>query len=106
MAGNPNSGRREKPFYQALMMEIKEAGADNRKLRAIARVLLAKAEDGDMQAINAVMDRLDGKPMQQVELSGSVDTAPNRMTDEELESIAAASSAGAFEAPPSPSKLN
>lgn len=94
MAGNANSGRREKPFLTALMMEIKAAGSDNIQLRHIARALLDKAIDGDMQAINALMDRLDGKPMQQVELSGSVDNRPSGMTDEELERIAASSSAG------------
>jgi len=79
---------------QALMMEIKSAGADHIQLRAIARALLDKALEGDMQAINAVMDRLDGKPMQQVELSGSVDSKPTKLTDEELEHIATSSSAG------------
>lgn len=108
MAGNANSGRsvREKPFLQALMMEVKAAGADNIKLRLIARALLDKALDGDMQAINAVMDRLDGKPMQQVELSGSVDSKPSGMTDEELERIAASSSAGTAEASEGAKLLN
>lgn len=70
MAGNANSGRREKHFLTALLMELKDAGADMPKLRSIAKTLIQKAEEGDMQAINALMDRLDGKPMQQTEITG------------------------------------
>ncbi len=90
MAGNQNSGRREKPFFQALMMEIKAAGSDNIKLREIARILLEKAAEGDMQAINAVMDRLDGKPVQAIDHSGHIDTNLSQATDAELEAIALA----------------
>jgi hypothetical protein len=61
MAGNANSGRRERPFADALRMELLAAGEDHRKLRAIARKLIDKAEDGDMQAIKEFADRLDGK---------------------------------------------
>lgn len=64
MAGNANSGRREKPFFEALDMELKAAGADRKALRAIAAQLIAKANDGDMQAIKELADRMDGKPAQ------------------------------------------
>lgn len=64
MAGNKNSGRREKPFAEALRMELADAGADHKRLRVIARKLLDQAEEGDMQAIREVADRLDGKPAQ------------------------------------------
>ena len=68
-SGNPKGRAVEKPFADALRMEIKAAGADHQQLRAIARKLLDKAEAGDMQAINCLADRLDGKPFQAVELS-------------------------------------
>lgn len=75
MAGNKNSGRRaERPFADALRMEIAEAGEDRKRLRVIARRLLDKAEDGDMQAINALADRLDGKPSQQLDIDATVTT--------------------------------
>lgn len=68
MAGNANSGRRqEKPFADALAMEIASAGEDRKDLRQIARVLISKAKAGDMQAMTCLIDRLDGKPMQQIE---------------------------------------
>jgi ribosomal protein L9 len=38
-----------------------------KRLRAIARVHIAKAEAGDMQAIRELADRLDGKPTQMLE---------------------------------------
>jgi uncharacterized protein DUF5681 len=68
-SGNPKGRAVEKPFADALRMEIKEAGSDHQQLRAIARKLLDKAEAGDMQAINCLADRLDGKLPQAVELS-------------------------------------
>jgi len=69
-SGNPQGRAVEKPFADALRMEIKTAGADHQQLRAIARKLLDKAEAGDMHAINCLADRLDGKPAQAVELGG------------------------------------
>jgi hypothetical protein len=71
-SGNPRGRAAEKPFADALRMEIKAAGDDHQKLRAIAKRLLEKAEEGDMQAINCLADRLDGKPQQAVEVSGDV----------------------------------
>jgi len=38
-----------------------------RRLRAIIEKLFEKAEQGDLQAIREVMDRLDGKPVQAIE---------------------------------------
>ena len=72
MAGNNNSGRRsgerpEKPFLEALRMEISESATDHKKLRRIAKVLLARCEAGDMAAIKELADRLDGKPTQIIE---------------------------------------
>lgn len=67
MAGNANSGRREKPFAKALAMEIAEAGENSKALRNIARKLIAKAEEGDMQAIKEFIDRTDGKAVQQID---------------------------------------
>ena len=69
-SGNPHGRAVEKPFADALRLEIKAAGADHQQLRAIARKLLDKAEAGDMQAINCLANRLDGKPAQAVELGG------------------------------------
>lgn len=75
MAGNKNSGRRaEKPFADALRMELTASGEDHKALRAIARQLIAKAEGGDMQAIQELANRTDGKPSQQLDIDAVVTT--------------------------------
>lgn len=67
MAGNANSGRRaEKPFADALRMQLAEAGKDHKALRMIALALIEKATSGDMQAIKELADRTDGKVPQAV----------------------------------------
>ena len=59
----------EKPFADALRLEIKATGSNQKQLRVIARKLLEKAADGDMQAISCVADRRNGKPLQQMEVA-------------------------------------
>lgn len=67
MAGNANSGRKqEKPFRDALRMELAAAGDDNKALRRIAAALIARAEEADLVAIKEVADRIDGKVPQAV----------------------------------------
>jgi len=66
---NPLGRRIEKPFADALRIEIAEAGEDQRVLRRIARNLLRMAQNKKgLQALPAIMalaDRLDGKPAQE-----------------------------------------
>lgn len=62
-----NKGK-DKPFTDALRMEIAAAGEDHKALRAIARNLIDLAQKPDiaaLPAINAIADRLDGKPAQE-----------------------------------------
>ncbi len=62
MAGRPlGSPNKDKPFRDALRLEIAEAGEDRPSLRLIAQALLKQANTGDVQAIKEVADRLDGK---------------------------------------------
>jgi ribosomal protein L17 len=46
---------------------------DGAKLRSIVEKIIEKAEDGDMMAARELLDRVDGKPKQQVELSGDAE---------------------------------
>lgn len=69
---NPRGQQRDKPFRDALRMELAAVGADQKALRAIARKLIAQAESGDMQAVKEIADRMDGKPAQSVEMSGGL----------------------------------
>ena len=83
MAGNANSGpKREKPFRDALLMELKAAGEDHKTLRRIARAVISRAEEGEIQAIKEIADRLDGKVPQGIE-NGDPDQ-PFKMTFEWL----------------------
>ena len=66
----PRGQQRDKPYREALRMELAAAGEDMKKLREIARVHIARCEAGDMQAIKDLGDRLDGKPAQILEHSG------------------------------------
>lgn len=74
MAGNANSGRRqEKPFRDALRMELAALkDEDPRALRSIAKKLLEKASEGDLQAIKELADRTDGKAVQQLDVDANV----------------------------------
>ena len=59
--------KQEKPFRDALMLALKEAHGEHKKLRAVAESLVERAIEGDVRAITEVADRLDGKPTQQIE---------------------------------------
>ncbi|MDE2099595.1 MAG: hypothetical protein KGL39_20250 [Patescibacteria group bacterium] len=83
-AGVPN---KDKPFRDALRMEIAEAQADEnpRSLRLVARKLLDRALSGDVQAIKEIGDRLDGKPAQAI--TGDNELDPIRVIQEIRRSI-------------------
>jgi ribosomal protein L17 len=71
-SGNPAGRRAEKPFADALRMELAAAGTDHKALRKVAATLIAKAQDGDMSAIKELADRLDGKAVQGIEADVSM----------------------------------
>ena len=62
-SGNPAGRPKSRPFNDALRAEIKAAENDPEILRSVAKALLEKALSGDVAAINALGDRLDGKPI-------------------------------------------
>lgn len=77
MAGNANSGRRqEKPFADALRMELKAVGEDHKALRMIAQKLIDKASGGDLAAIQELANRTDGKVAQQLIHTGDEEGGP------------------------------
>ena len=67
---------KEKSFANMLNIALKEAdgrtldGQPNTKLRQIAEKLVAKAIEGEGWAIKEIADRTDGKPFQQIEMTG------------------------------------
>lgn len=107
-SGNPLGRKSEKPFADALRMELAAAGADHKALRCIARnlILLAQKEEKEaLPAINAIADRLDGKPAQESTVHVTRAKAAE-ISDDDLADIAAGSGTGAAEAPVDPSKFN
>lgn len=66
--GNDNA-KKAKVWSDALRKYITQNPKD---LEAAAKALIAKAKDGDVSAIKELGDRLEGKAMQSVEMSGDL----------------------------------
>lgn len=64
-AGTPGP-KHNKLFREALALAVKRMEGDKTDLARIAEALVNKAKEGDVPAINAVADRLDGKPPQAI----------------------------------------
>ena len=75
-SGNPRGRASEKPFRDALMLAVMEAGKDGKNLRRLARSLVQQGLEGNVQAISAIADRLDGKPIQQQEIKADIAVSP------------------------------
>jgi hypothetical protein len=70
---NPNGARKERKFYQVLLIALNAEGPDIR-LRRIAEQLVKAAEKGEPWAIRELMDRIDGKVPQATILQGDEET--------------------------------
>ncbi len=71
MAGRPAGAQnKDKPFREALRMELVAAGDDHKTLRKIAKNLIAIASTANdpaaLPAIREIADRMDGKPVQAI----------------------------------------
>jgi hypothetical protein len=65
------SGRKDKLWRDALMLAVKREGIDGRVLLAKAAEACAEAAaNGDLAAMKEIGDRIDGKAIQQTEISG------------------------------------
>jgi hypothetical protein len=68
-AGRPKGAEtKDKPFREALRMELAAVGKDLKGLRLIAKAVIASATEGKMDAVREIADRLDGKPSQSVDI--------------------------------------
>ncbi len=68
-SGNPGGRPKSKPFTDALRLAVHEADGDATKLRRIAAKLTEMAMDGDIQAIREIVDRIEGKPHQSMDVN-------------------------------------
>lgn len=80
---NPRGQQRDKPFRDALRLELAAAGEDQKALRAIAKNLIAEAQktDNALGAIREIADRMDGKVPQGL-IGGDEDDNPIRTVTE------------------------
>lgn len=66
-SGNPLGKALYKPFKYALMVDLLRDGPDMPRLQNIVQAVLRKAENGDIEAVKFVADRLDGRAIQQID---------------------------------------
>lgn len=73
-SGNPNGTVKTRRWSAAIERALdKRAGGDgqsHKELDKLAEKLLANCDTGDLAALKELGDRLDGKPKQQMELTG------------------------------------
>ena len=81
---NAGKGKRLSAMLQARLAEREDE-------QNLMNTLIDKALEGDMQAIKEVFDRVDGKPMQSVDIEATITKRLDDLTDEELTDIAASS---------------
>jgi len=67
-SGNPSGKPNYKPFSDQLRLIC--AQEDYKRLREAAEQMLTRAAEGDLVALEFLVDRLDGKPVQATEHSG------------------------------------
>lgn len=77
--GNQNATKQHRIWAETIRRAVVQNDAE--KLRSLAEKLIGLAADGDVAALRELGDRLDGKPAQQVQLSGD-DDAPLKIVHE------------------------
>lgn len=75
--GNKNASK-NRPWAEAINRAL--LAEDGKKLRAVAEKLIVQALEGDVQALKEIGDRIDGKALQGLELSGEIGIAVEQIT--------------------------
>lgn len=88
-SGNPGGRLKDKAFTDAVRLALhdEDAVSGKKKLRAIAEKLVNEAVSGASWAVQMVADRIEGKPVQSVEVGKPGDF--EQMSDDELETFIA-----------------
>jgi hypothetical protein len=71
--GNPGGRPKLKPWTEALALVANEEEYGQKLLRKLARKTFDLAFEGDVAAIKEIGNRLEGTPMQAVQISGDED---------------------------------
>lgn len=66
VSGNPSGKRALKLLTDRVRMELTQ---NPHRVTKIAESIIAKAEDGDLAAATMIWDRLEGKPLQTMEIN-------------------------------------
>ena len=69
--GKPSNYTKNKIWRDVIRRAV--LTGDGKRLRSLADALVAKAEQGDIQALKEVGDRLDGKSVQEIEANGDTE---------------------------------
>jgi len=85
--GNQNAAKEQRDWAAAIRRHTKQ---NPEKLRLLAEKVYECAMDGQAWAVTEIGNRLDGKPVQQVDMSGDLNLTRTLrdLTDEELLRIA------------------
>jgi hypothetical protein len=81
----PPDAKGKRPFRDAIRKQL-EPAAGSDPLQLAAQALVSKAMKGDMRALRELADRLDGKPVQAVEIGGPGEF--DELSDDELLAVA------------------
>lgn len=84
-SGNPSGKSRTQWLSDALRMELAQEPA---RARRIAKKILDLAEEGDLAAANIVLDRLEGKPTQQIDVTTTTYNASPEEVDQRITELA------------------
>jgi len=90
ISGNPGGKAKHKIYTDALRVEVNRIDPKNpnrRKINALAEKLVSCALAGEGWAFKEIGDRLEGKPMQPVDVSTDEKTDIEQFTDAELTAI-------------------
>lgn len=103
--GNNNAGK-GKIFFDALHRALKTYEDKKRKIKRgealdrIARQLVTETLDGSGWAMQELINRLDGRAHQSIDVSGAIEHKHvNELSDDELARIATGSSSGIADPP-------
>lgn len=95
--GVPNAATRLKRFLELVQVEENPVTGEMEELTVAERMDLMQVKSaikGDLQAYKEILDRLEGKAKQPVEMSGNVTATDGEFTDEQLNALQAALNAG------------
>ncbi len=84
-SGNPSGKSKLKPLTDRLRMILSE---HPERAQKIAEALISEAENGNLQATNIVLERLEGKPMQQLNITDERQTLEIAEIDRRITELA------------------